>query len=103
MCTKLLSITCNEDFSYLKSWTINTQAFCYSSLGIAHLLLQEPLAAVNHLQEATQLALISGDLYLQELSFTYLAEAHYTLNHLGQAVCAACLGMYLLEQISSGE
>jgi tetratricopeptide (TPR) repeat protein len=81
----------------------HSQAFCYSSLGIAHLLLQEPLAAVNHLQEATRLALISGDLYLQGLSFTYLAEAHYTLNHLGQAVWAACLGMYLLEQISSGE
>ncbi|WP_416668416.1 hypothetical protein [Egbenema bharatensis] len=37
------------------------------------------------------------------MNYSYLAEAHYALGHREAAVCVACLGMYLLEQIQAVE
>lgn len=80
-----------------------TQALCYISLGIAHVALEKPQAAIEYLEKCTEAVQFSGDKYLQGLNFLYLAESHYNLNHLETAVYNSCLGMYLLEQITATE
>lgn len=80
-----------------------TQALCYISLGIAHVALEKPQAAIEYLEKGTEAVKFSGDKYLQGLNFLYLAESHYNLNHLETAVYNSCLGMYLLEQINATE
>lgn len=80
-----------------------SQAICCNSLGIAHLIVQQPHTAVSYLQEGAEAARASGDLHLQGLNFAYLAEAYYALNHLEQAAYNAFLAMYLLERISAKE
>jgi hypothetical protein len=57
--------------------------------------------AINYLQSGFEAAQKSGDLYLQGLNLTYLAEANYSLQQTEKAIYIGCLGMYLLEQINS--
>ncbi len=80
-----------------------TQALCYVSLGIAHVALEKPQAAVEYLEKGTEAVHFSGDKYLQGLNFLYLAESYYNLNNSEKAVSNSCLGMYLLEQIAAVE
>ncbi|GBF78808.1 tetratricopeptide repeat protein [Aphanothece sacrum] len=80
-----------------------SQALAYNSLGIAYLVLSQPATAITTLEKGTQMALISGDIYLQGINFAYLAEAYHNLGNLSQAIGNACLGMYLLARINSGE
>lgn len=82
---------------------IQSQALCFSSLGMAHLVLSQPQAAIKYLKDGLQAAQFSGDLYLQALNLANLAEAHYGLQNLEKAIYTGCLGMYLLEQIASKE
>ncbi len=78
-----------------------SQALCLSSLGIAQVALEQYQEAIEPLQRGVQAAQFSGDLYLQGINLVYLAEAHHRLQNPGQALYAACLSMYLLEQIGS--
>jgi len=78
-----------------------SKAFCCSSLGIAYIVLAQHLAAIPYLESGLQAAQISGDLYLQGLNLTYLAEANYSLQQIEKAIYFGSLGMYLLWQISS--
>jgi tetratricopeptide (TPR) repeat protein len=78
-------------------------SLCQSSLGIAYVILQQPHAAINHLTAGWQAAQFSGDLYLQGLNLSYLAQADYQLQQWRSAVFYGCLGMYLLEQIDARE
>lgn len=78
-----------------------SQALCLSSLGIAHVALEHYQEAIAPLQRGVQAAQFSGDLYLQGINLIYLAEAHHRLQNPEQTLYAACLGMYLLEQIGS--
>lgn len=80
-----------------------SQSLCLSSLGIAKIILAQFAAAIPYLEESLKAAQFSGDLYLQGLSFAYLAEAYYNLKDENQAIYAGCLGMYLLEQIGATE
>ncbi len=50
-----------------------------------------------------QAANFSGDLYLLGLNFSFLAEVENALGDRNRAILSAALGMYLLEQIQSGE
>ena len=78
-------------------------ALCYSSLGIAHVVLDQPQEALTHLAKGLEAAQFSGDLYLQGLNFTYIGQAYYNLMILQKAITYSCLGMYLLDQIGAGE
>jgi tetratricopeptide (TPR) repeat protein len=80
-----------------------SQSLCYNSLGIAFVILEQPQEAIGYLEKGAQAAQFSGDMYLQGLNYSYLAEAHYALSNQESAICAACLGMYLLEQIQATE
>lgn len=80
-----------------------SQSLCYNSLGIAHVILDQPQLAIPYLEKGVQAAQASGDLYLQGLNLAYLAEAHYGLGEVEKTVLAAFLGMYLLEQIPAVE
>lgn len=80
-----------------------SQSLCYNSLGIAHVILEQPQQAIPYLEKGVQTAQASGDLYLQGLNLAYLAEAHYSLGERERAVLAGFLGMYLLEQIRATE
>ena len=80
-----------------------SQSLCYNSLGIAYVILEQAETAIPYLEKGVQTAQMSGDFYLQGLNFSYLAEAHYGLGHREQAVAAAFLGMYLLDQIQASE
>jgi tetratricopeptide (TPR) repeat protein len=78
-----------------------SQALCLSSLGIAYVVLEQAEGAIAYLEKGIQTAQFTGDLYLQGINLSYLAEAHYRLQDYGKAVQAGCLAMYLLEQIAS--
>jgi tetratricopeptide (TPR) repeat protein len=82
---------------------VQTRALCFSSLGLAYLVIDEPQTALKHLEDGFQAAQISGDLYLQGLNLANLAEAYYQLQDPEKAIYTGCLGMYLLNQISSNE
>jgi hypothetical protein len=66
-------------------------------------LVGQSQVAIKYLEEGFKIAQISGDLYLQGRNLAYLAEAYYQLQNAEKAVYTGCLGMYLLEQISSQE
>lgn len=80
-----------------------SQALCFNSLGIAHVILGQPQLAQTYLQQGVEAAQFSGDLYLQGLNFLFLAQVSYELGDRDAALYAACLSMYLLEQIHSEE
>ena len=80
-----------------------SKSLCFSSLGIAFMVLDKPEDALLYLTGGWQAAQYSGDLYLQGLNLAYLAQAYYSLQNLEKAVFAGCLGMYLLEQIGINE
>ncbi|MBD2355839.1 tetratricopeptide repeat protein [Tolypothrix sp. FACHB-123] len=82
---------------------IQSKALCFSSLGIAHLVIGESQAAIKYLEEGFKTAQISGDLYLQGRNLAYLAEAYYQLQNFEKTIYTGSLGMYLLEQIASRE
>jgi tetratricopeptide (TPR) repeat protein len=78
-------------------------ALCYHSLGLAYLTIQQPEKAIEYFQQGTKAAQAVGDLYLQGLNLTYLAEAHHSLKKNGTAVFYSCLAMYQLHQIGAKE
>ncbi|QIZ69189.1 tetratricopeptide repeat protein [Oxynema aestuarii] len=80
-----------------------SQALCFSSLGIAYVTVDRHQEAIAHLERAWQSAQISGDLYLQGLTLSYLARAYYHQNDLPKTIFTGSLGMYLLEQIEAVE
>jgi len=80
-----------------------SKAFCFSSLGIAHVVIEQPQQAITYLEEGWQAAQFSGDLYLQGVNLAYLAQACYRLQHLEKAIYTGSLGAYLLEQIGSND
>lgn len=80
-----------------------SQALCFSSLGIAYVVIEQPQQAISYLEQGWQAAQISGDLYLQGLNLAYLAEACYGLQNYEQAIYTGSLGAYLLEQIGSND
>lgn len=86
-----------------KQGDFQSQACGYSSLGIAYVILAQPTTAINALTKGAELAQYSRDVYLQGLSWVYLAEAYYTIEDVTAAICFGSLGMYLLKQINSRE
>ena len=78
-------------------------ARAYHSLGLAYFTIQQPEKAIEYLQQGTKAAQAVGDLYLQGLNLTYLAEAHRSLQQNGTAVFYGCLAMYQLYQIGATE
>jgi tetratricopeptide (TPR) repeat protein len=78
-------------------------ALGYHSLGLAYLTIQQSERAIEYLQLGTKAAQAVGDLYLQGLNLTYLAEAHHLLNKPKTAVFYSCLAMYQLHQIGAKE
>lgn len=86
-----------------KQGDLQSQSFGNSSLGIAYVLLAQPTAAISSLTKGAELAQYCRDVYLQGLSFFYLAEAYYSIEDQGAAIANGSLGMYLLNQINSIE
>jgi tetratricopeptide (TPR) repeat protein len=82
---------------------IQSKALCVSSLGIAYLVTEQPQLAIKHLEDGFNTAQTSGDLYLQGLNLANLAEANYSMASFTRAIYTGCLGMYLLNQITSQE
>jgi tetratricopeptide (TPR) repeat protein len=78
-------------------------ALCYHSIGLAYLIIQQPEKAIEYLQLGTKAAQTVGDLYLQGLNLTYLAEAHHSLQKHKTAVFYSGLAMYQLHQIDAKE
>ena len=82
---------------------LQSKVLCLSSLGIAYIVTQEPDKAIKNLEEGFKTAQTSGDLYLQGLNLSNLAEANYSLANFERAIYTASLGMYILNQIASRE
>ncbi|MEX0269979.1 tetratricopeptide repeat protein [Leptolyngbyaceae cyanobacterium UHCC 1019] len=80
---------------------VPSQALCTNSLGIAQVMLAQYPAAIASLEKGLRIAQAIGDLFLQGLNCTYLAEAHRGLGNTELAIYTGCLGMYLLNQIGS--
>lgn len=80
-----------------------SQALACNSLGLAHIALEQPQVAIEYLEKGIEAAKVAGDLYLQGLNFTYLAEAYYSLQNIDKAISIGCIGMYLLERIACKE
>lgn len=82
---------------------IQSQALCFSSLGIAYLVTENLTSAVKYLEDGLRIAQVSGDLYLQGRNLAHLAEAYYHMQNIAAAIYTGILAMYLLEQIASRE
>ncbi|MGB3637410.1 MAG: tetratricopeptide repeat protein, partial [Rivularia sp. (in: cyanobacteria)] len=82
---------------------LQSKALCLSSLGVAYIVTEQPSKAIKSLEEGFKTAQTSGDLYLQGLNLTNLAEANYSLANFERAIYTASLGMYILNQIASRE
>nr|WP_174762972.1 tetratricopeptide repeat protein [Anabaena sp. UHCC 0187] len=82
---------------------LQSQALCFSSLGIAYLVTGQYATAIKYLENAFRASQVSGDLYLQGRNLGYLAEANYHIANYEKASYTGGLGMYLLEQIASDE
>ncbi|MGB3493401.1 MAG: tetratricopeptide repeat protein [Elainellaceae cyanobacterium] len=80
-----------------------SQALCANSLGVAQVVLGHYEEAIASLELGLHIASAIGDLFFQGLNFTYLAEAHRSLENVEQAVVAGCVGMYLLHQIDTDQ
>ena len=80
-----------------------SQAMCFSSLGIALVVIEQPKKAVVYLEKGWQAAQFSGDLYLQGVNLAYLAQACYGLQNFEKVIFSGSLGAYLLEQIGSND
>ncbi|HEY9598628.1 MAG TPA: tetratricopeptide repeat protein, partial [Cyanophyceae cyanobacterium] len=80
-----------------------SQALACNSLGLAYMALQQPQSAIEYLEKGIEAAKLSGDLYLQGLNFSYLAEAYYNLQNFEKAIYMGSIGMYLLERIACKE
>ncbi|MDJ0536916.1 MAG: tetratricopeptide repeat protein [Xenococcaceae cyanobacterium MO_207.B15] len=101
----------NEAIRYLeqglqlaeKAEDIQSQSLGNNSLGIAYVILEQPVSAISALEKGAKLAQIAQNIYLQGLSYIYLAEAYYSLEDRSKIVYYGCLGMYLLHQINSLE
>lgn len=78
-----------------------TQALACNSLGIAYLILEKPLTAIEYLTQGLQAGNLVGDEYLYGLNLSYLGEAYYQLKNLSLAVCYGCLAMYVLKRINA--
>ncbi len=86
-----------------KAEDIQSQSLGNNSLGIAYVILAQPLSAIAALEKGAKLAQIAQNIYLQGLSYIYLAEAYYSIEDLDKTVFYGCVGMYLLHQINSLE
>ncbi len=86
-----------------KAEDIQSQSLGNNSLGIAYVILGQPLSAIAALEKGAKLAQIAQNIYLQGLSYIYLAEAYYSIEDRSKTVYYGCLGMYLLHQINSLE
>lgn len=82
---------------------LQSKALCFSSLGIAYLVINQAQTAIPYLENAFKTAQVAGDLYLQGRNLAYLSEAYYQLQNSEKAIYTGSLGMYLLEQIASNE
>lgn len=80
-----------------------SQAMCFSSLGIAYVVIEQPQKAIIYLEKGWLAAQFSGDLYLQGVNLAYLSQAYYSLQSFEPAIFSGSLGAYLLEQIGSNE
>ncbi|MGB5960836.1 MAG: tetratricopeptide repeat protein [Coleofasciculaceae cyanobacterium] len=78
-----------------------SQSMCFSSLGIAYVVIEQPEKAIPYLEKGWLAAQFSGDLYLQGVNLAYLSQAYYSLQSFEQAIFSGSLGAYLLEQIGS--
>ncbi len=58
---------------------------------------------IAFLEKGVKLATMAQDIYLQGLSYSYLAEAYYSIEDLKNSIYHGCLGSYLLKQINSLE
>ncbi|WP_138503410.1 tetratricopeptide repeat protein [Nostoc sp. PA-18-2419] len=82
---------------------IPSKALCFSSLGIAYLVIGQHQTAIKYLEDGFKIAQFSGDLYLQGRNLAYLAEGYYHLQNVEKTIYTGSLGMYLLNQIGSRE
>jgi tetratricopeptide (TPR) repeat protein len=80
-----------------------SQSMCFSSLGIAYVVIEQPEKAIPYLEKGWLAAQFSGDLYLQGVNLAYLSQAYYSLQSFEQAIFSGSLGAYLLEQIGSDD
>ncbi|MBW4648497.1 MAG: tetratricopeptide repeat protein [Kastovskya adunca ATA6-11-RM4] len=80
-----------------------SQSLCFSSLGLAYVIVEQPQQAIAYLESGWQAAQISGDLYLQGLNLAYLSQACYSMANWQKAVYAGALGAYVLEQINASD
>jgi tetratricopeptide (TPR) repeat protein len=78
-----------------------SQALAANSLGIAQVVSGQYEGAIDSLTQGFRIAQAIGDLYLQGINCTYLAEAYRGLGTTDKAIYTGCLGMYLLHQIQS--
>ncbi|MDV3350411.1 tetratricopeptide repeat protein [Leptolyngbyaceae cyanobacterium CCMR0082] len=80
-----------------------SKALAYNSMGIAYSIAGQPGLAIATLEQALPLTQAAGNVYLQGVTCTYLAEAQRALGNVEASVLYGALGMYLLHQIGSSE
>nr|MBX2865713.1 hypothetical protein [Leptolyngbyaceae cyanobacterium MAG.088] len=80
-----------------------SKALAYNSMGIAYSISGQSGLAIETLEKALPLTQAAGNVYLQGVTCTYLAETQRALGNTEASVLYGALGMYLLHQIGSSE
>jgi hypothetical protein len=76
------------------------EGICANALANLCIHIGHPAEGLRWLQTGFQATNTSGDLYLQARHFTSMAEACQQVSHPGDAIFAACLGLYYFDRIN---
>jgi tetratricopeptide (TPR) repeat protein len=80
-----------------------SEAYCAVNLAQVCLDLNHPIESLRWIQTGLKAAAQCGDIYLQALSFTVMAEACQALQHPNDAIYAACLALHHFHQLNCRE
>jgi tetratricopeptide (TPR) repeat protein len=76
------------------------EGICANALANLCIDIGHPAEGLRWLQTGFQATSTCGDLYLQARHFTSMAEACQQVSHPGDAIFAACLGLYYFDRIN---
>lgn len=80
-----------------------SEGLCATSLGIAHIALDQADQALAYIKAGLGSLRASGDIYLYSINLIAMAEACYQLGEMSQVIYAAMIAMHYLHFLGSSE
>jgi tetratricopeptide (TPR) repeat protein len=80
-----------------------SEALCATNLAQVCLTLGHPGEALKWVQTGLERSAVCGEVYLQSLNFSMMAQACYELHHPSDAIYAACLALHHFDRLDRPE